>query len=184
MAKKTRILGSVAGTLLVSVAVVNAGQELALESTLVRRAAVLAARTNVGGDFPPVFGTAGAQVLGFAWNENDTPVEYPVLRIRDLQKGRQVGRTTGTATGRFSFGDLSRGVYLIELLDANDHIVAVGQPLVVVPGETVATFIRITDTAVTGDLNLFGGSAPDLLEAATDARVRPVKGGFAASNEG
>ena len=39
--KRHRVLGLVAGTLLVSGAVVNAGQEPALESTLVRRAAVL-----------------------------------------------------------------------------------------------------------------------------------------------
>jgi hypothetical protein len=182
MAKKTRILGLVAGTLLVSVAVVNAGQEPALESRLVRRAAVLAACTNFGGDFSPVLGTAGVQVLGFAWNEDDTPVDYPVLRIRDLQKGREAGRTTGTATGRFSFDRLGGGVYLIELIDSKDHIVAVRQPLVVIPGETVGTFIRIDDTV--GDLDLFGGSAPGLLEAATNARVRPVGGGFAPSNEG
>ena len=99
MVKKPRILGLVAGTLLVSVAVVNAGQEPALESRLVRRAAVLAARTNLGGANAPFLSTAGVQVVGFAWNEDDTPVEYPVLRIRDLQKGRVAGRTTGTAIG-------------------------------------------------------------------------------------
>ena len=151
MTKKTRVLGMVAGTLLVSVVAVNAGQEPELESTLVRRAAVLAARTNFGGNFSPVLSSAGVQVLGFAWNEDDTPVEYPVLRIRDLQKGQEAGRTIGTATGRFSFDSLNGGVYLIELLDNRDHILAVGQPLVVIPGETVATFIRLSDTAVTGD---------------------------------
>jgi hypothetical protein len=107
-----------------------------------------------------------------------------VLRIRDLQEGREAGRTTGTATGRFSFDSLNGGAYLIELLDAKDRILAVGQPLVVIPGETVATVIRLSDTAVTGDSQLFGGSAPGLLEAANNAPVRPVGGGFAASNEG
>jgi hypothetical protein len=94
-----------------------------------------------------------------------------VLRIRDLQKGREAGRTTGT--GQFSFDSLNGWAYLIELLDTNDRILAVGQPLVVIPGETVATFIRLSDTAVGGS-QLFGGSALGLLEAATDARVRPV----------
>ena len=55
--KRCRVLGLVAGTLLVSGAVVNAGQEQALESTLVRRAAVLAVRTNLGGASAPVLGT-------------------------------------------------------------------------------------------------------------------------------
>lgn len=65
--KRHRVLGLVAGTLLVSGAVVNAEQEPALESTLVRRAAVLAARINLGGATAPVLGTAAVQVIGFAW---------------------------------------------------------------------------------------------------------------------
>ena len=75
------------------------------------------------------------------------------------------------------------GTYLIELLDTESRILAVGQPLVVVPGETVATFIRLSDAAVT-DGSLFGGSAPQLISTATDADVTAIGGGYAASIEG
>ena len=143
--KRRRVLGLVAGTLLVSGTVVNAGQEPALESTLARRAAVLAARTNLGGASAPVLGTAAVRVIGFAWKADDTPVAYPVLRIRDLQDGQVAARTTGTALGEFRFDSLHGGTYLIELLDTESRILAVGQPLVVLPGETVATFIRLSD---------------------------------------
>ena len=181
--KRRRVLGLVAGTLLVSGAVLNAGQEPALESTLARRAAALAALTNLGGASASVLGAAAVRVVGFAWKGDDTPVEYPVLRIRDLQEGQVVARTTGTALGQFRFDSLNGGTYLIELLDTESRILAVGQPLVVLPGETVATFIRLSDAAVTDD-SLFGGSAPAVVQTAADARVRPVGGGRAASNEG
>ena len=77
---------------------------------------------------------------------------------------------------------MNGGAYLIELLDTKDRILAVGQPLVVLPGETVATFVRLSDTAF-DDSQLFGWSAPVMLTAATDAGVTPAGGGRAASNE-
>ncbi len=74
-------------------------------------------------------------------------MSYPLLQIRNLEDGQVVGRTTGTESGEFSFDGLAGGVYLIELLDTESRVLAVGQPLVVLPGETVATFIRLPDTA-------------------------------------
>ena len=128
MMKRPSILGLVAGALLATGAMVDAGQEPALESTLARRAAVLVARANLSGTAAPVFSTPGVRVIGFAWNGDDTPVEHPVLRIRDLQNGQVAGHTTGTALGRFSFDSLTGGAYLIELLDIESRILAVGSP--------------------------------------------------------
>ena len=122
-------------------------------------------------------------MIGFAWKGDDTPVEYPALQIRDLQDGRVVARTTGTALGQFRFDNLRGGAYLIELLDAESRVLAVGQPLVVLPGEAVATFIRLSDGAVTDGSQLFGGSAPAVVQTAANVPVRPIGGGFAASNE-
>jgi hypothetical protein len=181
--KRRRVLGLVAGTLLVSGTVVNAGQEPALESTLARRAAVLAARTNLGGASAPVLGTAAVRVVGVAWKSDDTPVEYPVLRIRNLQSGRVVARTRGTALGEFRFDRLEGGLYLIELLDDNDRVLAVGQPLAILPGEAVGTFLRLRADG-SFDVGLFDGSAPTVVETAANAEV-PAIGvrGRAASNE-
>ena len=138
---------------------------------------------------------AAVRVIGFAWNADDTPVAYPVLRIRDLQDGQVAARTTGTALGEFRFESLHGGTYLIELLDTESRILAVGQPLVLLPGETVATFIRLSDAAVTDafirlldagvtdDSQVFDGSAPALVQTADDAQVPAIGGGRAASNE-
>ena len=119
--KKRRVLGLVAGTLLVSGTVVHAGQEPAPDSTMVRRAAKFAARANLG--------AAAVRVVGVAWKSDNTPVAYPMLRIRNLQGGLVAARTTGTELGEFRFDNLPGGVYLIELLDIHSDILAVGQPL-------------------------------------------------------
>ena len=180
--KKRRILGLVAGSLLVSGTVVHAGQEAAPVSAMARRAAIFAAGASFGGASGSVLGVAAVHVVGVAWESDGTPVAYPVLRIRNLQGGLVAARTTGTELGEFRFDSLPGGVYLIELLDVHSDILTVGQPLSVSPGETVITFIRLTD-AVIGGSELFGWSAPALVETAADASVRAIGGGYAASNE-
>ena len=139
--ERRRILGLVAGALLVSGGVVAVGQEPALESTLSRRATALAERAALDAGSVPV---PTVQVVGFVWREDDTPVEHPLLRIRNLQDGQVAARTTGSALGEFRFDSLDGRSYLIELLDHDDRILAVGQPLFVLPGETVGTFIRLS----------------------------------------
>jgi hypothetical protein len=182
-----------AGALLVFGAVADAGQEPVLESTQARRATALAARANLGRPSVSVVGVATVQVVGFAWNADHTPVAYPLLRIRDLQDGLVVANATGTELGEFRFNGLSGGSYLIELVDASDGVLAVGQPLSLLPGETVNTFIVLVDVDGMADrFALAGGtgaqrfdeSAPAVVQAATGAQVSPIGGGNnAASNE-
>ena len=143
---------------------------------------MLAARANPAGASTLVLGAAAVQVVGVVWKSDDTPVEHPVLRIRNLQEGRAVARTTGTALGEFRFDRLEGGLYLIELLDESDRVLAVGQPLLVLPGETVGTFIRLRADRPF-DEALFRGSAPVVVETAADAQVPAIGGGDAASNE-
>ena len=99
--KKRRILGLGAGVLLMTGVAVNAGQEPVLESTLARRAALLAARANLGGGSVPMLASTAVRVVGFVWHADDTPVVNPMLRMRNLQNGEVAARTTGTALGEF-----------------------------------------------------------------------------------
>lgn len=181
--ERPRALGLVAGALLVSGAVVNAGQEPALESPALRRVAMLIARANLRGASAADRGTAAVRVIGIAWHADDTPVAYPVLRIRSLEDGQVEATTTGTVLGEFRFDTLDGGSYLIELLDTDGRVLAVGQMLVVLPGETVGTFIRLSDSAVSNAPLFGGGSAPIVVQTASDARVAALGGGYAASNE-
>ena len=187
--------------LLVSGTVVVIGQEQVLESTLARRATALAARATLGAGSVPVHGTPSVRIVGFVWMLDDTPVDSPRLRIRTLQDGQVAARTTGSALGEFRFDRLAGGSYLIELLDPDDRVLAVGHPLFVLPGETVGTFIRmsaqggagngrfdVTGSGLSGgsapaaDVQ-FGLSAPTVVRTASDAGISAIRGGNAASNE-
>ena len=189
--ERHRVLGLVAGVLLVFGAAANAGQEPAPESTTARPAAVLAARANLDSAFVPVFGVAAVQVVGFVWYPDHTPVNYPKLQIRNLQDGRVVASTIGTVLGEFRFERLDGGSYLIELIDSADRVLAVGQQLALLPGEAVDTFIMLVDELADQGFAFAGGtgaqrfdaSAPALVQAATGARVTGIGGGNAASIE-
>jgi hypothetical protein len=164
-----KIMGWVVGAALVSGTVAVAGQAPTAELTLSRRVAMLAARVRLGGGASPRVGEPTVRVVGFAWREDDTPLEHPQLRIRDLKDGQVSARTTGTALGEFRFEGLAGGLFLIELVDADDHVLAVGQPLAVLAGETVGT--------------LFDSNAESITETANEAEVTALGGARAASNE-
>ena len=187
--ERRKILGSAAGVLLVFGGAVVAGQEPALESTLARRATALAARAALDSGSVPVLGAPSVLVVGFVWKGDDTPVEHPVLRIRNLQDGQVAARTTGSVLGEFRFDRLDGGSYLIELLDPDDRILAVGQPLFVLPGEAVGTFIRLSteggsidsrfDVLITGDSSAYERS--DVLStegSSVDGRVDVTSSGL------
>jgi hypothetical protein len=181
--ERRRILGLGAVALLITGVVVNAGQEPVLESTLARRAALLAARANLGGGSVPLLASTAVRVVGFAWHADDTPIVYPILRIRNLQDGGIEARTTGPASREFRFDTLSGGSYLIELLDSDRDILAVGQPLTVLSGETVGTFIRLGEVVVPNEVRQPGQSVPTVVQTAAAADVTAIGGGFAASRE-
>jgi hypothetical protein len=85
--ERRRILGLGAGALLMTGVVVNAGQEPVLESTLARRAALLAARADLGGGSVPMLASTAVRVVGFAWHADDTPVV-----VSDVADAEPAGR--------------------------------------------------------------------------------------------
>ena len=129
-------------------------------------------------------------MVGFVWTDADTPVAYPRLAIRELTDGRVAARTTGTDLGEFRFDGLASGSYVIELLDDADRVQAVGQPLTVVAGDTVGTFLMVSGLTVglapTAARTIepdFRGAASDVFQSADAANVPGAGGGNAASSE-
>jgi hypothetical protein len=157
------------------------------EASLVTRTHRLAERVNASRTTGRVMGEV--TVVGFVWQRDDLPVEYPRLRIRDLRNGEIAGRTVGSAAGEFRFDQLAGGLYLIELVEAGDRLLAVGQPLDVVSGETVGTFIRLGGAGVFGlsaglaGIDRFGGALSQVVDAGTTGGISPIGGGNATSNE-
>ncbi len=126
-------------------------------------------------------GASVIRVVGFVWTDEDTPVAYPRLAIRELTAGRVASRTTGTDLGEFRFGGLASGSYVVELWDDADRVQEVGQPLTVVAGDRVGTFLMVGGPTIIEED--FRGAVSDVLQSGAAANVSVVGGGNAASSE-
>jgi hypothetical protein len=88
--------------------------------------------------------TTGGTVTGTVWRSDDTPLPNASLQLRDVSTGQIVGSTRANQLGRFSFARVSPGRYIVELIDENRNVLALGETLTIGPNQTVATFIRLT----------------------------------------
>ena len=82
-------------------------------------------------------------VAGIARDGADKAIPAARLRLRDLNSGRILMTTRSDQEGRFQFTGVPAGTYLVELVDENGIVVAVGHTFTMPPGETIATFIRL-----------------------------------------
>ncbi len=210
-------IGLAAGVGLGVGTVVASGRQQAAQQTPAQRAWALAANWNITSDDSQAR-TLGSLVVGFVWTDQDRPVPYPRLVIRDLSDGMIVGTTIGDEFGEFQFEGLGAGTYVIELLNSgvppgtfafspstggfrrldadprerattvgrtgrpleSDHVLAVSQPLTVLAGDTVGTFLRVTGS-LAPDLE-FGAGSP-IFESASDAHVGGTGGTNPVSSE-
>lgn len=85
---------------------------------------------------------AGA-VAGTVRNGHDAPVAGGRLRLRDVASGRIVMTGRADQDGNFRFSGVPSGAYLVELVNEDGSMLAVGQTFAVAPAETVTTFIRL-----------------------------------------
>jgi hypothetical protein len=116
--------------LLVTPAVVMAGQATIGQVTPGRR--VLSATRP-----------AGATVVGSIWNVKDEGVPDAHVRLRNLGDGRIVAAGMSDRKGQCTFEGLDGGNYVLELVDDEGRVLAVGHSFTAQPGETIATFIRL-----------------------------------------
>lgn len=102
---------------------------------------------------PPAHGIAAVRamrltsILGGAWNADNSPIPEARLRLRNAITGRIEATTVADTAGRFTFSNVERGTYLIELVNEHGKVLTVGRAFVVAPGETVATFVRLGSRA-------------------------------------
>jgi hypothetical protein len=82
-------------------------------------------------------------VFGFVWNANNEPIAFAHVRLRNVTTGRAEAMAVATDSGEFTFEHLEGGTYVIEYVDGNGKVLAVGHVFSVSRGETVATFIRL-----------------------------------------
>jgi hypothetical protein len=115
----------------------------------------------------------GGAITGTAWMYDNSPIVNGLLRLRNLTTGRIVQGTQSDAQGRFAFGAVPAGNYLVELVDGSGGIRAVGQMFTVNSGETVATFIRLGARGGWFD-GFFGNAAAAAVSAAASLGLTAV----------
>ena len=82
-------------------------------------------------------------VQGSAWRADNTPLPYAFLRLRNVLTGKTEASTVADGGGRFTFGGIREGTYLVELVDERGKVLTVGHVFTLGPGDTVATFVRL-----------------------------------------
>lgn len=115
-------------------------------------------------------------IIGTAWHHDNSPVSNALLRLRNVTTGRIVMGTQANVQGRFTFLQVLPGSYIVELVDANGDIRAVGQMFSLGAGETVATFIRL-GTEVPWFSGFFANAAAAVLAIAAALGVTAVGNG-------
>jgi hypothetical protein len=82
-------------------------------------------------------------IQGVAWEADNSPIGFAKIRLRNVVNGRLQGGVIADADGRFVFKEVAPGAYLIELVNDDGRVLAVGHTFSLGPGETVATFVRL-----------------------------------------
>jgi hypothetical protein len=87
------------------------------------------------------------QVMGYLWTANNGAITDASVQIRNTVTNVVEAVTKTNAAGEFVFQNVNPGEYLIEYVSdtAKRSLVALGHPFTVSPGETVATFVRLSN---------------------------------------
>ena len=128
-----------------------------------------ATRPHAGGNAP--------SIMGAAWTAANTPIAGAHVQLRDVVTGKIRGSAVADEAGRFTFTNIERGTYVVELLDASGKVVTVGHAFVIGPGETVATFVRLGNRApwFTGFFNNAASTVVSTASSQGIVAVAPVQ---------
>jgi hypothetical protein len=122
---------------------------------------------------PPVMRRTAAVVRGVVWKADNSPFPNPKVRLRNLHSGRVEASAVGTEVGQFNFSQVEGGTYLVELVDDNGKVIAVGQTFRVDSGDTIATFVRLP-APQSWYSGVFGNTAAAVLAAASSAGLTAI----------
>ena len=112
-------------------------------------------------------------VIGTAWRADNTPLPDATIVLRNLQDGRQMATAVTDARGEFRFASVPRGVYVIELRNAQDQVLSVGDPFTVEDGLAVRTSVRLRARPPWFS-GFFGNAAAAAIGAASSVGITAV----------
>lgn len=94
-----------------------------------------------------VAGHRSASVMGAAWNADNSPLKGARLQLRNVLTGQIEASAVANDAGQFTFDGVEGGTYVVELVNDSRKVLAIGHPFSISPGETVATFVRLSTRA-------------------------------------
>ena len=104
-------------------------------------------------------------VIGWAREADNAPVRGARLQLRNVVTGYVEAMAVADEAGEFTFEGFEGGTYVVELVDAGDHVLGVGQVFNVAPGETAATFLKLAEEP-SWMAGFFDNTASSVLSAA------------------
>ena len=115
----------------------------------------------------------GGTILGSVWNALNEGIPNAQIRLRNLGTGRIEATVQADAKGRFTFEGLEGGNYVLEYVNDQGKVLALGHTFSVLPGETIATFIRL-GTRLPWFADFFGNAAASAVSSAASLGVTAV----------
>lgn len=87
------------------------------------------------------------QIMGYLWTAQNGAIPDATVQIRNTVTNSIEGLVKTDPAGQFVFQNVNPGEYMIEYVtDSTKHtLLALGHPFTVSPGETVATFVRLSN---------------------------------------
>jgi hypothetical protein len=127
-----------------------------------------AAATPVGQ--PCVVTTAGLAISGCVVRDGET-VPNMRVRVRNIDTDKIVGETVSDSNGAFSFVVTEAGRYVVEVVDGNGGVMAVGPPLTVLNVTTVPAVFNVVlpSAKAAAFIPLVASNLPAVIVAAAGA---------------
>jgi hypothetical protein len=119
-------------------------------------------------------GNTNAVVAGQTLDSTGAPLPFASIRIRNLDTGAIVQRSTSSYLGEFSFVVPGGSTYVVELVDKRTgQVLAVGPAVTVNAGEAVGVIVKLPAKLPTL-AGFFGNAAGAILSAAAAAGITAV----------
>lgn len=142
--------------------------------------AVRAARVPVRGVptrvLPGTSDAAFATIQGNSLTATNGPLPNAIVRLRDVRYGRMVESQITDHAGLFAFSRVDPGNYIVELLEAEQRVVATSDLVSVNAGDSASTLVRLPlRLSATGRLGAASSQLLGVLSAAAASGVLAVK---------
>lgn len=137
------VLAAIAAVITLSVAPVGAGGD---DPRTDRRGTARngASRPGAVRTAPSTLGARTTSIVGSAWYADNSRIKFANLRLRDVVGGKIEALTKANDVGEFTFENVPAGSYVVELVNDAGKVETVGHVFSIAPGETVATFVRLS----------------------------------------